>query len=341
MDASHVADNRFHHDAADRALEFLKGLIERTDVVIRKRERELREFFRNARRTRNAERRHPGSSFHEQSVGVSVIAALKLHNVFALGIGARQADGRHGRFGSRTDKANFLHVRKGGNHQLSKIRFCGSGSSEAGALTRRRDHRLNDSGRRVPKDERAPRPDVVHILIAIRVPNVRTLAAHDVQRLASHRTKGAHRGVHSSGNKLFSAFLQLAGLFCLAAHHSSTAAIAKSGSLSYSDQYNSGGAMVPSASTAVATPCQTESNSSDFHKIAIFLQSVAVILMPVALLTGRVYQDGLGGLRAVLFIFLPGLVATQSQARVRLGQPLLAISRSVEDERMRSCINHG
>ena len=79
--------------------------------------------------------------------------------------------------------------------------------------------------------------------------------------------------------------------------------MAKPGSLSYSDQYNSGGAMVRSASTAVATPCQTESNSSDFHKIAIFLQSVAAILMPVALLTGRVYQDGLGGLRAVLFYF--------------------------------------
>jgi hypothetical protein len=129
-------------------------------------------------------------------------------------------------------------------------------------------------------------------------------------------------------------------LFCLAAHHSSTAAIAKSGSLSYSDQYNSGGAMVRSASTAVATPCQTESNSSDFHKIAIFLQSVAAILMPVALLTGRVYQDGLGGLRAVLFIFAR-LVATWSQARVRLGQPLRAISGSADDECMRSCVNHG
>src|ERR1039458_5161646 len=43
------------------------------------------------------------------------------------------------------------------------------------------------------------------------------------------------------------------------------------------------------------------SNSSDFHKIAMFLQSLAAILTRVALLTGRVYQDGLGGLRAVLF----------------------------------------
>jgi hypothetical protein len=47
-------------------------------------------------------------------------------------------------------------------------------------------------------------------------------------------------------------------------------------------------------------------NSSDFHKTAIFLQSLEVTLQTVALLTGRVYQDGLGGLRAVLFSFLAG-----------------------------------
>src|SRR5450756_1503855 len=48
-------------------------------------------------------------------------------------------------------------------------------------------------------------------------------------------------------------------------------------------------------------PREAESNSSDFHETAILLQSLAAILMAVALLTGRVYQDGLGGLRAVLF----------------------------------------
>jgi hypothetical protein len=42
-------------------------------------------------------------------------------------------------------------------------------------------------------------------------------------------------------------------------------------------------------------------NSYDFHEIAILPQSCAAIVMPVALLTGRVYEDGLGGLRAVLF----------------------------------------
>src|SRR5664279_3839210 len=46
-----------------------------------------------------------------------------------------------------------------------------------------------------------------------------------------------------------------------------------------------------------------ELNSPDFHEIAIIPQSPAAIVTTVALLTGRVYQDGLGGLRAVLFNF--------------------------------------
>jgi hypothetical protein len=48
--------------------------------------------------------------------------------------------------------------------------------------------------------------------------------------------------------------------------------------------------------------------------------------MSVALLTGRVYQDGLGGLRAVLFIFSPALIATQSESDMR--SLSYAISRS-------------
>src|SRR5208283_1884803 len=165
--------------------------------------------------------------------------ALEFHNIFALRIGARQADGRHGRLRARTDEANFLYVRKSGNHQLGEIRFGWSGSSEAGAIARRRDHGFDDCGCRVPEDERTPGADVVHILVAVRIPNARTLAAYDVQRVAAHRAKSAHRGVHTSGNQLFGAFLQLAGLLCLAGHHSSTAAVAKSGSRGCSDQYTS------------------------------------------------------------------------------------------------------
>jgi len=44
-------------------------------------------------------------------------------------------------------------------------------------------------------------------------------------------------------------------------------------------------------------------NSPYFHEIAILLQSRAAIVGSFALLTGRVFEDGLGGLRAVLLFF--------------------------------------
>src|SRR3981189_2314332 len=44
------------------------------------------------------------------------------------------------------------------------------------------------------------------------------LAAHNVQRLASHRPKGAHRRVDAARDQLFSTLMELAGLFGLAGH---------------------------------------------------------------------------------------------------------------------------
>jgi hypothetical protein len=62
--------------------------------------------------------------------------------------------------------------------------------------------------------------------------------------------------------------------------------------------------------------------------------------MPVALLTGRVYQDGLGGLRAVLFIF------TGNRRHPVSDEPDMrslsyAMSRSANHECARFDINHG
>ena len=150
-----------------------------------------------------------------------MIAAFKFHNVFALCIRARQTNRRHRRFGARTDEANLVHVRKGGNHQLGKIRFGRIRRSKAGPTARRCDHRRDNSRRSVSEDEWSPRADVVDILVFVGVPNVRAVAADDIERIASHAAKRAHRRVHASGNQLFSAFLQFAGLLGLAGHHSS------------------------------------------------------------------------------------------------------------------------
>ena len=166
----------------------------------------------------NPERGYARSGFHQQGVGVAVVAAFKLHDVLALGIGAGQADGRHGRFGARAHEAHFLHVRERGNHQFGQIGFGGRGRSEAGAAARRRNHGFDHGRGGMAENERSPGADVIHVFVAIGIPDVGTLAAHDVQRIASHGTESAYRGVDASGNQLFGAFLQLAGLLGFAGH---------------------------------------------------------------------------------------------------------------------------
>jgi len=88
--------------------------------------------------------------FYQQGIGVAVVAALKLHDVFALGKGAGQSDGRHGRFGARTDEAHFLHVGKGGDHEFGQIGFSGRGGSETGARARGGNDGLNHGWGGVP-----------------------------------------------------------------------------------------------------------------------------------------------------------------------------------------------
>ena len=65
-------------------------------------------------------------------------------------------------------------------------------------------------------------------------------------------------------------------------------------------------------SYAMGATCGASWNSSEFHEIAIFPQPRTASLMAVTLLTGRVYGDGLGGLRAVLFI-LGGILRQEKQ----------------------------
>src|SRR5580698_2525031 len=66
------------------------------------------------------------------------------------------------------------------------------------------------------ENQRPPRCDIVDELVFIRVPNVRTLAAHNKRWLASHGTKGTHRRVHSARNHAFGPQLQTARLLGLA-----------------------------------------------------------------------------------------------------------------------------
>jgi len=51
----------------------------------------------------------------------------------------------------------------------------------------------------VAEDERAPGADVVDIFVAVGVPNVRALAAHDVERVAAYTAESADRRIYAPG----------------------------------------------------------------------------------------------------------------------------------------------
>ncbi len=214
--ASHVADDRLHDHACNLMLVLLKSVLDRRQIVKRQRERELNEFFRNAGGSRNAERRNARSGLHQQCVGMTVIAAFELDDVFAFCISARQADCGHGRFRARADEANFLHVREGGQHQFCKISFRRSRCSEAGSVARCADDGVEDIRLGMAENKRSPGSDVVDVFVFVRVPDVRTFAAHDEWRVATHGSKRAHRRIHAARDHAFGALLQASRLFRLA-----------------------------------------------------------------------------------------------------------------------------
>ena len=70
--------------------------------------------------------------------------------------------------------------------------------------------RFGHAGRGVTEDQRSPGADVIDVLVFVGIPKMRALPANDERRIASDRTKGAHRRIYAAGNHLLGAFLQLA-----------------------------------------------------------------------------------------------------------------------------------
>ena len=75
----------------------------------------LSEIRRYARRVRLAESQRAGAGFHQQAVGVTVVASFELDDFVAAGEAACQANGAHGGFGAGVYHAHHIH----GRHQFS------------------------------------------------------------------------------------------------------------------------------------------------------------------------------------------------------------------------------
>ena len=54
----------------------------------------------------------------------------------------------------------------------------------------------------VANDRRAPGADIIHVLVAIHIPSMRTLDAVKHDWLPANRFESSHRGVYPSGHQL-------------------------------------------------------------------------------------------------------------------------------------------
>ena len=88
---------------------------------------------------------------------------------------------------------------------------CSGGRAEAGADFERALQRRQNLGMAVAQQQRAPRADVVDVLVAVDVEDVAALAARDEERIAAHAAKGAHRRIDAAGNDVLRPAKQLFG----------------------------------------------------------------------------------------------------------------------------------
>ena len=193
------------------ALSLLEGGFDGLGIVVGQREGELNELLGHAGRAGNAERGDAGAGLDQQGVGVSVVAADELDNVFAPGGGAGEADGRHGGFGSGADEAQLADGGKRLDDGLGQIDFRWGGCAEAGALAGGVDDGFDDLGGGVAEQERSPGADVIDIRVAVGVVDVSALAAYQEGRFSADGAEGTHGRVDAAGDQLFGALLKLAG----------------------------------------------------------------------------------------------------------------------------------
>jgi len=210
---AHIADHRFDDHSRNLILIAREGALHGVGRIERQSQRELRLLLENACRSGNAQGRNSGSSFHQERIGVSVIAALELHYIFALSKRTRQANCRHRRFGARADKAHHFNGGERGDYKSSQVGFSGSRCAEAGTILGSPLYGFGHLGIGVAENHRTPRPDIVDVSIA-------ALSANDDRWFSSDSAKCAHRRIDAARKNFLRALLEGARL-CRSIHEHS------------------------------------------------------------------------------------------------------------------------
>ena len=152
----HVARNRLQNHAGDLLAKLLKTGFQAAYIVIRQHDGVLREIGRHARRAGVGKGEQAAARFHQQAVGMPVVAAFKLHNLVAPRVATRQANGRHCRLRARRHQAQTLHAGHNFGDFFGDDDFRLRGRTKRQPAQRRLAHRFNHFGMRVPHNRGTP-----------------------------------------------------------------------------------------------------------------------------------------------------------------------------------------
>ncbi|CWQ61755.1 Uncharacterised protein [Neisseria meningitidis] len=204
-DEVHIADEGFDNHAGDFIAALSKGFFELGDIVVLEYQSVFGKVGRHTGGRRVAKRQQTAAGFHQQAVGMPVVAAFKLDDFVTPGKTACQTDGGHGRFGTGADEAQPFD----GRHDFGD--FFGNDDFAFGRRAERQTaqcgfaYGFDDFGVRVSDNRRSPRADVIGIARAVFVPNIRAFGFFDKARYAADAAECADGGIHAAGDDGFGA----------------------------------------------------------------------------------------------------------------------------------------
>ncbi len=193
---AHVTGHRLDDDSRDLVRVGVEKGLHRRQVVVWRCQGIASCGRRHARAVGQTQGGYAGTGPHQQHVGVAVVAALELHDLVASGVSPRQAQGTHGGLSSRVDEAHHLYRGHSLRHHLGQGCLQFRGCAVAGPILHRLLESRHHSWMSMAQDQRAPRADVVYVLVAINVIDLGSLASGDEKRLSPHGAKSSHGAIN-------------------------------------------------------------------------------------------------------------------------------------------------
>ena len=198
--AAHIARHRLDDHRRNISAATGEQSLHRGQIVIRRRQRQRRQFRRHARGAGHAKRERARTRVHQQAVGVTVVTTRELDQQLATGGGTRQTNRAHGRLGAGIDQPDLLHAGHQPAQRLGQLHLGPGRRTKRQAARSSGLYRLHHGRRGVAQDHRAPGADVVDVGRAVHVAQARAVGLGNERRLPANGAKRPHRRVHATRN---------------------------------------------------------------------------------------------------------------------------------------------